>query len=133
MADCDFPNRFEPFYCRVHHAVRMTLDKARCNRGDPQRDDDAIEGLVDAAIRRGEITASRGAEILGLPLHEWRQRAQRFRLAATPPGPDSESREEQIKRIATAIVASHMDSKEIAAYWAPHLYDAGLRAEGEPS
>ncbi len=116
MADCDFPNRFEPFYCRVHHAVRMTLDKARCNRGDPQRDDDAIEGLVDAAIRRGEITASRGAEILGLPLHEWRQRAQRFRLAATPPGPDSESR--TLNTTGTAL--------------GPHSH-VPPRGEGEPS
>ena len=82
MTACEFPNRFEPFYCRVHHAVRTSLDKDRCNGADPHRDDAAIERLVDAAIRRGDISESRGAEILGLRIREWRSRARGIRTAS---------------------------------------------------
>ena len=42
---------------------------------DPRPDWPAVERLVDDAVRRGEITASRGAEILGLRLRTWRDLA----------------------------------------------------------
>ena len=50
-------------------------------RRDPGVDWDAVERLVDDAIRREEITAARGAEILGLRLVTWRQRALEMRAA----------------------------------------------------
>ena len=48
--------------------------------------------------------------------------------ALTPPPttqPDLVARE--VERIAAAVVASKMQSQEIAAYWAPYLHAAGLR------
>ena len=45
--------------------------------------DDGIEWLVDRAVRTGIITASRAAELLGVSLRDWRERA--IALAAPAP------------------------------------------------
>ena len=71
---CEFGPPHEPFGCKVHYGIRRRLDETTCNRVR-RRDDEAIVRLVDAAIRRGEISESRGAEILGLGIREWRSRA----------------------------------------------------------
>lgn len=51
---------------------------------DPHVDWPAVEHLVDAAIRRGDITTSRGAEILGITLRTWRERALEIRKEGNP-------------------------------------------------
>lgn len=53
-------------------------------RRDPRVDWTAVEHLVDAAIRREVITAARGAEILGLRLRTWRERALEIRAEGNP-------------------------------------------------
>jgi hypothetical protein len=46
---------------------------------DSRVDWDAVERLVDEAVRRGDISAGRAAEILGLRLRTWLDRAVEFR------------------------------------------------------
>lgn len=53
-------------------------------RRDPKVDWDAVELLVDAAIRREEISIGRGAEILGLSLRTWLDRAHEIATAGCP-------------------------------------------------
>lgn len=61
-------------------AILAALPPGWCgHRRDPRVDWDAVERLVDAAIRREEISADRGAEILGLRLQTWRERAKDLR------------------------------------------------------
>lgn len=84
---CEFGPPHEPFGCLVHHGIRTRLTDIRCNRAyrrDPGVDWTAIEHLIDAAIRRGTITESRGAEILGLRLFSWRERAVEIHAEGNP-------------------------------------------------
>jgi hypothetical protein len=71
---------------RLHAAIEAALPVSPTDglRRDQGLDWDAIEYLVDAAIRSETITANRGAEILGLSLRTWRERALEIREQGNP-------------------------------------------------
>ncbi len=62
----------------LQELVEGTLPRtpdASAPRRDRRVDWDAVEGLVYDAAKRGDITFARGAEMLGLSLQVWRERA----------------------------------------------------------
>ena len=81
---------------RVLESRGVRLGHVRAEAAPPRRDPGvdwpAVERLVDAAIRREEITSSRGAEILGLRLTTWRERALEIAAEDGAPTPEPEAK-----------------------------------------
>ena len=72
----------------AHHQHHRPLDicvpLTMGHKKDPRVDWDAVEQLVDAAIRHEAITQARGAEILGISIRTWRERAKEIHDEGNP-------------------------------------------------